>query len=100
MEAVRAGCPAGILRRQHDLCRKRRRADYDCLRAACPSLFSDVPMGGLFSMYVTDTEAAGGVSSFYGVLPANFCFANWAKARWPTCSVERECQLFKGDQKG
>jgi hypothetical protein len=52
-------------------------------------------MGGLFYMYVTDTEAADGVSSFYGVLPANFSFANWAKARWPTCSAERECQTFQ-----
>jgi hypothetical protein len=67
-------------------------ADYDRVRAACPSLLSQVPMGGLFYMYVSDTEAAGGVPPVYALLPANFSIASWANGRWPNCSPERERQ--------
>ncbi len=45
-------------------------------------------------MYVSDTEAAGGVSPVYTILPANFSIASWANLRWPHCSTERERQGF------
>jgi hypothetical protein len=67
-------------------------ADYDRIRAACPSSWKDVPIAGFFYMYVIDTEAAGGVSSFYALLPANFGIANRANGRWPNCRAERERQ--------
>ena len=69
-------------------------ADYDRLRAACPSTFNDVPMGGFFYMYVKDTEAVGGVSPIYAILPANLSIAAWANGRWPNCSAERQRQGF------
>ena len=51
-------------------------------------------MGGLFYMYVSDTEAAGGVSSLYAILPANVSIASWANGRWPNCSAERKRQGY------
>jgi hypothetical protein len=73
-------------------------ADYDCLRAACPSLFSDVPMGGLFYMYVTDTEAAGGFSTAFCRLISASPIGQRPAGR--PVAPSASAKLFKGDQKG
>ncbi len=67
-------------------------ADYDQLRRFCPNFWSEVPLGGLYYLYVKDTEDAGGVSAFLSWLPATLAVGIWASARWPQCSDERERQ--------
>jgi hypothetical protein len=74
----------------------------DRLRRACPDQFSEVPMAGLFYLYIKDTENEGGVSGIDGLLPANWSLSHWAAKRWPRCSAERELQGYpkiieKGD---
>jgi len=68
--------------------------DYDRLRGACPDSYSEVPMAGIFYLYVNDTEAAGGVSGIDGALPATWSLSHWAAKRWPRCSAERENQGY------
>jgi hypothetical protein len=68
--------------------------DYARLRGACPDSYSEVPMAGIFYLYVNDTEAAGGVSGIDGALPATWSLSHWAAKRWPRCSAERERQGY------
>jgi hypothetical protein len=64
--------------------------DGDRLRSACPDRINEVPMGGIFYLYVKDTEAEGGVSGIDNFLPASWSVSHWATKRWPRCSAERE----------
>ncbi|KRQ92549.1 hypothetical protein [Bradyrhizobium valentinum] len=64
------------------------------LRRVCPDAWNEVPMGGIFYLYVKDTEAEGGVSGIDGVLPASWTLSHWATKRWPKCSAERERQGY------
>lgn len=64
------------------------------LRQACPDALNEVPMGGLFYLYVKDTEAEGGVSGIDGILPASWTLSHWATKRWPKCSAERQRQGY------
>lgn len=70
--------------------------DEDGLRLgrACPNAMSEVPIGGVFYLYVKDTEAEGGTSGMDGVLPASWTLSHWATKRWPKCSAERERQGY------
>jgi hypothetical protein len=64
------------------------------LARACPNLWSEIPVGGAFYLYVQDTESAGGVSGVASFLPATWSVESWAKTRWPRCSSERERQGY------
>jgi hypothetical protein len=68
--------------------------DYDRLRRACPDQYSEVPMGGIFHLYVKDTETEGGVRGIDSFLPATWSLSHWAAMRWPRCNDERERQGF------
>jgi hypothetical protein len=62
----------------------------DQLRRFCPDKWSEVPMAGVFYLYVKDTETEGGVKGLYAVLPAKWSIGAWARTRWPHCSEVRE----------
>ena len=68
--------------------------EYDRLRRACPDQFSEVPMGGLYYLYVKDMEIEGGVSGIDSLLPATWSLNHWATKRWPRCKQERERQGY------
>lgn len=64
------------------------------LGRACPNVMSEVPLGGIFFLYVKDTEAEGGVSGIDAFLPASWTIFHWSKKRWPNCSAERGRQGY------
>jgi hypothetical protein len=51
------------------------------LRRACPDKWSEVPMSGVFYLYVNE----GGVSGIFSFLPAAWSISHWATKRWPRC---------------
>jgi hypothetical protein len=59
------------------------------LRKVCPDLYAEVPSGGLFYLFVRDTEAQGGLSGIDPFLPATWVVGRWATKRWPMCAAER-----------
>ncbi|MBN9488258.1 MAG: hypothetical protein J0H44_13565 [Alphaproteobacteria bacterium] len=60
------------------------------LRQACPSGFSDIPMGGAYMLTVKLVEDAGGPTFLDRILPAHFMIARVWSDRWPNCSKVRE----------
>ncbi|MEH2480165.1 hypothetical protein V1282_003522 [Nitrobacteraceae bacterium AZCC 2146] len=68
--------------------------EFDRLRDSCPNSFSEIPMGGLFYLYVKDVEDEGGVNRLFGMLPAKWSVGSWAAKRWPKCNAERERQGY------
>jgi hypothetical protein len=68
--------------------------DAQKLRRSCPDKWSEVPVAGVFYLYVKDTEAEGGVQGLFRILPANWAIGAWARTRWPHCSEVRESLGF------
>jgi hypothetical protein len=68
--------------------------DAERLRRACPDKWSEVPMSGVFYLYVKDMETEGGVSGIFSFLPAAWSISHWATKRWPRCNGERERQGY------
>jgi hypothetical protein len=64
------------------------------LRRVCPDLYAEVPMSGVFYLFVTDTEAKGGLSGLDSLMPAIWTLGAWAQQRWPLCVDERKRQGF------
>lgn len=64
------------------------------LDAACPSVWSDLPVGGVYFLAVNVVRDQGGPSLLDGFLPAVALVARTFEAEWPECDAERQRQGF------
>lgn len=61
---------------------------------ACPSNYSDVPLGGINLLVLAQVEQMGGAGLTDRFMPANELIVRAMKQKWPNCPSVREAEGF------
>lgn len=64
------------------------------LLEACPSLWTDVPIGGLYLLALKVLQESGGAGFVDHFTPAEWTIGKAFERRWPHCSAERQRQGY------
>ncbi len=64
------------------------------LNKVCPNTWTDVPMGGLYILFIQQIQSTGGPQILDKFMPAGVIIGRIAKQRWPLCSAARQQQGY------
>jgi hypothetical protein len=64
------------------------------VEAACPSSYSDLPIGGAWILVVQMTQDAGGPTFLDRISPASSTIVRMFQAKWPNCATTAEQNGF------